>query len=54
MACEECEESNDASLVLLYMGSDGPLYAFSLFLPSIINEVSQIVADLMGIRLPEE
>ena len=25
--------------VLLYTGSDGPLYAFSLFLPSIINQV---------------
>jgi nitrate/nitrite transporter NarK len=26
--------------MLLYAGSDGPLYAFSLFLPSIINQVS--------------
>ncbi|KDQ61513.1 hypothetical protein JAAARDRAFT_76589 [Jaapia argillacea MUCL 33604] len=25
--------------MVLYMGADGPLYAFSLFLPSIINEV---------------
>jgi len=25
--------------MLLYMGSDGPLYAFSLFLPSIINQL---------------
>lgn len=29
-------------LVLLYMGTDGPLYAFSLFLPSIINQVSDV------------
>ena len=28
--------------VLLYMGTDGPLYAFSLFLPSIINQVSDV------------
>ncbi len=28
--------------VLLYMGTDMPLYAFSLFLPSIINQVSTI------------
>jgi len=27
------------SLVILYMGADGPLYAFSLFLPSIINQL---------------
>jgi hypothetical protein len=26
--------------VLVYTGSDGPLYAFSLFLPSIISQVS--------------
>ena len=26
-------------IVLLYMGADGPLYAFSLFLPSIINQL---------------
>jgi len=25
--------------MLLYMGSDGPLYAFSLFLPTIINQL---------------
>jgi len=24
----------------MYAGSDGPLYAFSLFLPTIINQVS--------------
>lgn len=30
------------SEVLLYMGTDGPLYAFSLFLPSIINQVSDM------------
>jgi hypothetical protein len=28
--------------VMLYTGSDMPLYAFSLFLPSIINHVSII------------
>lgn len=26
-------------LVIVYTGSDMPLYAFSLFLPSIINQV---------------
>ena len=26
----------------IYMGCDGPLYAFSLFLPSIINDVSPV------------
>ena len=25
--------------MLLYTGADGPLYAFSLFLPSIINQL---------------
>lgn len=35
----------DVCPVLLYMGTDGPLYAFSLFLPSIINEVSDIPAS---------
>ena len=28
--------------VMLYAGSDMPLYAFSLFLPSIINQVRPI------------
>lgn len=28
--------------VLVYMGSDMPLYAFSLFLPSIINELGKL------------
>lgn len=50
--CEEREETNGITSVLLYMGSDGPLYAFSLFLPSIINEVSRVFADLIGICLP--
>ena len=27
--------------VLMYAGTNGPLYAFSLFLPTIINEVSR-------------
>lgn len=39
--------SDKTSSVLLYMGSDGPLYAFSLFLPSIINEVSHTNALLV-------
>ena len=28
-------------VVALYMGADGPLYAFSLFLPSIINQLGK-------------
>lgn len=27
--------------MVLYMGADGPLYAFSLFLPSIINQLGE-------------
>ena len=30
-----------ARAVLLYTGADGPLYAFSLFLPSIINQLGE-------------
>ena len=29
------------SIVILYTGANGPLYGFSLFLPSIINELGK-------------
>lgn len=31
--------SNEPGLVIMYAGCDAPLYAFSLFLPTIINQV---------------
>ena len=43
--------------VMLYAGSDMPLYAFSLFLPSIINQVrlifpsGPIMLDISSARL---
>jgi hypothetical protein len=37
--------ASDLVLVILYCGSDMPLYAFSLFLPSIINQVSTRLFD---------
>lgn len=40
-----------ASSVIIYMGCDGPLYAFSLFLPSIINQVCRSVYRLLNIPL---
>lgn len=33
-------------LVLMYAGCDGPIYAFSLFLPTIINQVSVGITNL--------
>lgn len=29
--------------VILYTGANGPLYGFSLFLPSIINQLGKLV-----------
>jgi hypothetical protein len=36
--------------VIVYMGGDMPLYAFSLFLPSIINQVSFMYSGIQSIR----
>ncbi|CAL1714271.1 unnamed protein product [Somion occarium] len=38
--------------MLLYMGSDGPLYAFSLFLPSIINELGYTATPANLLTVP--
>ena len=50
--CVFCSTGSDSShsvkmtylAVLLYMGADGPLYAFSLFLPSIINQLGKSIS----------
>jgi hypothetical protein len=41
-ACERYLTVPMAAILRAYLLSDGPLYAFSLFLPSIINQVSWI------------
>ncbi|KAI0687390.1 MFS general substrate transporter [Cytidiella melzeri] len=39
--------------MLLYMGSDMPLYAFSLFLPSIINELGELTEIVIRTRITD-
>ncbi|KAI0079386.1 MFS general substrate transporter [Panus rudis PR-1116 ss-1] len=38
--------------MLLYMGSDGPLYAFSLFLPTIINQLGYTATPANLLTVP--
>ncbi|KAI0730769.1 MFS general substrate transporter [Earliella scabrosa] len=38
--------------MLLYMGADGPLYAFSLFLPSIINQLGYTATPANLLSVP--
>ncbi|KAI0954507.1 hypothetical protein AcW1_006382 [Taiwanofungus camphoratus] len=38
--------------MLLYMGTDGPLYAFALFLPSIINELGYTATPANLLSVP--
>lgn len=38
--------------MLLYMGTDGPLYAFSLFLPSIINQLGYTATPANLLTVP--
>ncbi|KAI0820751.1 MFS general substrate transporter [Trametes gibbosa] len=38
--------------MLLYMGADGPLYAFSLFLPSIINQLGYTATPANLLTVP--